>query len=222
MQDFFKYKTVNFNKLTGFGFEKTEDGYVYRTPIAEGQFYVNVKVDCEGNVSSHTVDATTGDEYSLHLVEGASGSFVGCVRSEYENALAKIAENCFETDVFKGQCAHTVIDYAREKYGDELEFLWEKFSDNAVIRRKDNKKWYAVFIKVAKSKLGLNGEDKVDIIDLRADEQTVNSLVDGVRYFPAYHMNKKHWFTICLDGSVPAKEICTFLDASYELAKKSK
>ena len=220
MQDFFKYKTVNFDKLKGFGFEKTEDGYAYRTPIADGQFYLNVKVDCNGNISSHTVDVATGDEYALHLVEGASGSFVGYVRSEYESVLAKISEKCFETDIFKGQCAHTVIDYVRKKYGDELEFLWEKFSDSAIIRRKDNQKWYAVFIKVSRCKLGLNGEDKVDIIDLRGDEQAVNSLVDGVRYLPAYHMNKKHWFTVCLDGSVPAEEICARLDASYELAKK--
>ena len=34
----------------------------------------------------------------------------------------------------------------------------------------------------------------------------------------AYHMNKKHWCTIILDGSVPFKEICRRIDASYLLA----
>jgi len=34
---------------------------------------------------------------------------------------------------------------------------------------------------------------------------------------PAYHMNKKHWNTVSVDGSVPLKEILKMLDHSYEL-----
>lgn len=41
---------------------------------------------------------------------------------------------------------------------------------------------------------------------------------------PGYHMNKKHWNTILLDGSVPEKLIRELIDHSYELirSKKSK
>ena len=34
---------------------------------------------------------------------------------------------------------------------------------------------------------------------------------------PGYHMNKKHWNTVMLDGSVPDKEICSWIDHSYDL-----
>jgi predicted DNA-binding protein (MmcQ/YjbR family) len=34
---------------------------------------------------------------------------------------------------------------------------------------------------------------------------------------PGYHMNKKHWNTINLDGSVPDKEIFSWIDHSYDL-----
>ena len=34
---------------------------------------------------------------------------------------------------------------------------------------------------------------------------------------PGYHMNKKHWNTLILDGSLPAKLICKLVDHSYEL-----
>jgi predicted DNA-binding protein (MmcQ/YjbR family) len=34
---------------------------------------------------------------------------------------------------------------------------------------------------------------------------------------PGYHMNKKHWNTVILDGSVPDKEIQSWIDHSYEL-----
>jgi len=33
---------------------------------------------------------------------------------------------------------------------------------------------------------------------------------------PGYHMNKKHWNTVQLDGSIPDKEIFSWIDHSYE------
>jgi len=34
---------------------------------------------------------------------------------------------------------------------------------------------------------------------------------------PGYHMNKKHWNTINLDGTVPDKEVFSWIDHSYDL-----
>jgi predicted DNA-binding protein (MmcQ/YjbR family) len=39
---------------------------------------------------------------------------------------------------------------------------------------------------------------------------------------PGYHMNKKHWNTIILDGTVPDKEIYSWIDHSYDLVLKRK
>jgi predicted DNA-binding protein (MmcQ/YjbR family) len=36
---------------------------------------------------------------------------------------------------------------------------------------------------------------------------------------PGYHMNKKHWNTIILDGSVPDIELFSWVDHSYDLIK---
>jgi predicted DNA-binding protein (MmcQ/YjbR family) len=36
---------------------------------------------------------------------------------------------------------------------------------------------------------------------------------------PGYHMNKKHWNTVILDGSVPDKEVLAWIDHSYNLVK---
>jgi predicted DNA-binding protein (MmcQ/YjbR family) len=33
---------------------------------------------------------------------------------------------------------------------------------------------------------------------------------------PGYHMNKKHWNTVLLDGSIPDKEIFSWIDHSYD------
>ena len=37
---------------------------------------------------------------------------------------------------------------------------------------------------------------------------------------PGYHMNKKHWNTVELDGSIPAREVERMIDHSYELVAK--
>lgn len=42
---------------------------------------------------------------------------------------------------------------------------------------------------------------------------------DGI--VPGFHMNKKHWNTVYLDGSVPGKLVKELIDHSYELVVKS-
>ena len=39
---------------------------------------------------------------------------------------------------------------------------------------------------------------------------------------PGYHMNKKHWNTIYIDGSVPDKEVFSWIDHSYDLVLNKK
>jgi len=35
---------------------------------------------------------------------------------------------------------------------------------------------------------------------------------------PGYHMNKKHWNTVVLDGTVPEGELLAMMEQSYQLA----
>ena len=45
--------------------------------------------------------------------------------------------------------------------------------------------------------------------------QMVRAAFDAVR--PGYHMNKEHWNTVKLDGTVPEDELLGWIDESYEL-----
>lgn len=38
---------------------------------------------------------------------------------------------------------------------------------------------------------------------------------------PGYHLNKTHWNTVTLDGSVPDEEVLAMIDDSYDLVVKS-
>lgn len=214
----FDYKSPNFGKLISFGFMADGNNFFYRTQLLDGQFELRVGI-CGGEVNTGLIDPATDEPYTLHLVEGAGGTFVGAVRAEYERVLTEIAEKCFERDVFKSDISHKVIEYVRAKYGCELEYLWKTFPSNAIWRRKDSSKWFGIMLTLSKRKLGLDSDEVINMIDLRIDPEVAPSVVDGKRYFPGYHMNKKSWFTMCLDGSVSTEEIYGWIDKSYNLAK---
>ena len=208
------------SKLISFGFECHDAIYRYQTMLAESKFLLTVVIDQEGSISSELLDPSTNEPYTLHLAAGAVGSFVGSVRSEYEKILADIAEKCFEPDIFKTIQAKQIIKYINKTYGDQLEYLWKKFPDNAIWRRTDNKKWYGVLLAVSQRKLGLKKDETIEIIDLRYPPEDLTKLIDNKTYFPGWHMNKTNWYTIILNESVSTEEIFHLIDKSYKLAKQ--
>lgn len=216
----FKNRKLNIQKLLAFGFEETDNGYTYNCDLICGQMKLTVAVSQDKRTYTEVIDNSSGEEYVLHRVPSASGAFVGKVKTEYESILEEISSKCFEPDVFKSEQSKAVIAYVRKSYGDELEFLWQKFPDNAVVRRKDNKKWYAAILTVSRRKLGFDSDEKVEILDLRMTPEDIQMMIDGVKYFSGYHMNKKHWITVCLDGTMPFAEISRRIDESYNLAVK--
>ena len=109
-----------------------------------------------------------------------------------------------------------IYEYVKKQYGTVPEYLWKESPESAVLRH-PNGKWYAVLMKVEKSKLGLEGDTKVDIIDVKCDPDMVGLLTETYGFLPGYHMNKKYWITMLLDGTVSEAKILDFLDMSYDL-----
>lgn len=69
--------------------------------------------------------------------------------------------------MFGSSGAKAVLSYAEKKYGNSAEYLWEKFPSNAILRRRDNAKWYAAILTVKAEKLGLTDDCMLEVIDLR-------------------------------------------------------
>ncbi|MDE7478881.1 MAG: MmcQ/YjbR family DNA-binding protein [Lachnospiraceae bacterium] len=217
---YFKRKKLNPSKLFAYGFETVSGGYRYVTAVLDGNFILTVMIDDSGKVQTEMIEQDTKEAYILYKVENAAGGFIGAVKSACEEVLLDIAEKCYDPDVFQSEQTKELIEYVRSRYGDELEFLWEKSPNNAVWRRKDTKKWYAAVLTVSKQKLGLQSSEIVEIIDLRLHPEQIKTLVDNQRYFPGWHMNKKNWYTMILDNTITTEEICSKIDESYRLAVK--
>lgn len=77
-----------------------------------------------------------------------------------------------------------------------------------VLRRKSNRRWFAVFLRV-------HGRESVNLKcdPMRAD--LYRRLYPEVT--PGWHMNKTHWNTVALDGRLPDDELRAMLVHSYEL-----
>lgn len=217
----FQNKKPNRSKLLTFGFTQVETGYQYEKILPDSGFRLVVRIDPRGGIASEMTDPSLNEPYTLHLAGGAAGGFARGIRNQYEETLAEIAQRCFDPDVFQTRQAKELIDYVRNAHGDELEFLWKRFPDNAVWRRKDTGKWYGALLTVSRRKLGMGREEAVEIVDLRIPPAELDALIDHKRYFPGYHMNKRRWVTIVLDGSVPLEDICRRVEESYLLAVKT-
>ncbi len=67
--------------------------------------------------------------------------------------------------------------------------------------------------------LGINNEPLR--VNLKCDPQRAEILREQYRaVLPGYHMNKRHWNTLVLDGSVPESEVRAMIDDSYALVVK--
>lgn len=217
-EDIFLRKKVLPEKLKQYGFQENNNNYQYSTDILNSDFRLFISISKNSIPDTTLIEIATNEEYTLYKTYD-TGIFVGEVRSAIEKILRDIADKCYETAVFKSKQAINLIEYIRKKHGDELEYLWKKTPNNAIWRRKDNKKWYGVLLTISRHKLGIKSDEIVEIINLRGNQENVKVLVDYQCYYPGWHMNKKYWYTIVLDDSVPLNEIYRRIDESYLLVK---
>lgn len=108
-----------------------------------------------------------------------------------------------------------IFAWAKQQYGTEPDYPWK--DNNAVLRHRDNHKWYAVLLEVSSTRLGLPGEETVDVLNVKCEPLLIGSLRTQPGFFPAYHMNKDKWLSILLDGTVPEEEVKSLMDMSYGL-----
>ena len=116
-----------------------------------------------------------------------------------------------------------VYDYVKTKYRSEIESLWMRYPSYGVFRHKDNQKWYGIIMDIPRSKLGLPGDETVDVLDIKPGDLFLRDLLlkqDG--FFPGYHMNHGSWISVVLDGTVEFEEIRGLIDRSFMATASAK
>ena len=207
--------------LLNYGFKKINNEYIYQQNIGNDKFRVEVIIN-KDNMTSKIIDILNEEEYILVDLKTTLGEYASKIKDEYEFIINDIINKCSYIDSFKSKQTKKIITYIKEKYHNELEFLWPNSLDTAVFRCSDTNKWYGVLMIIEKKKLGFKDPTKVEILNLKYQKDKMDSLIDNKLFFRGYHMNKKSWLTIILDESVNINKIYELIDNSYSLVIKER
>ena len=217
MFEIFNSYQFNKEKAKDYGFVENEQVWNYSCQILQGDFYMTVSITPD-NVRFHVFDQETGDLYPQVHMESMRGSFVGSVREACLEILYQIRKACFDVQDFICPQTKRIIAQVQEKYGNQLEYLWEKSPDTAVLRHEGNQKWYAVLMRIPWDKLEKGREGLVEAVNLKHDQ--VADLLSKKGIYPAFHMNKRYWLSLALDDSLQDEEVLELIERSWNLTVK--
>lgn len=114
-------------------------------------------------------------------------------------------------------------DYISERYGVQPEHLWQEYPEYDVFRHpsRDGKgKWFAFLANAMYEQIGEkanNPNEETFVAVVKVDPELINELSTQPGYARGYHMNKEHWLTVLLDGSVSFTDVCKHIDSSFQL-----
>ncbi|EJP21078.1 PF04237 family protein [Streptococcus oralis SK304] len=217
MFEIFKSYQFNKEKANAYGFVENGEIWTYSCQILQGDFIMTVSITPD-NVSFQVFDKETGDLYPQVHMESMRGSFVGSVREACLEILHQIRKACFDVQDFICPQTKRIMAQVQEKYGNQLEYLWEKSPDTAVLRHEGNQKWYAVLMRIPWDKLEKGREGLVEAVNIKHNQ--VADLLSQKGIYPAFHMNKRYWISLALDDSLSDDEVLDLLEISWNLTLK--
>ncbi len=217
MFEIFKSYQFNQEKARAYGFLESSGVWTYSCQILQGDFVMVVSITAD-NVSFQVFDQETGDLYPQVHMENMRGSFVGSVREACLEILYQIRKICFDMQDYICPQTKRIMALVQEKYGNQLEYLWEKSPDSAVLRHEGNKKWYAVLMRISWDKLEKGREGLVEAVNLKHDQVADLLLKKGI--YLAFHMNKRYWISVAFDDTLSDEEVLDLIEKSWKLTTK--
>ena len=112
--------------------------------------------------------------------------------------------------------------YINEHYAVFQENPWKEFPTFTTFKHENNKKWFALIMEVPFEKLKIEKDGTVSVINLKHFPEMIGGLRKQQGILPAYHMNKEHWITVLLDGTVSKEKVIELIDISYEITATRK
>ena len=217
MFEIFKAYQFNRKKAKEYGFVENQGVWTHSSTILQGDFLILVTVE-DGVLGFQVYDQETGDLYPQVHMGSMRGTFVGSVREACLEVLYEIRKSCVDVQAFICPQTKRIMALVQEKYGNQLEYLWEKSPDTAVLRHEDNQKWYAILMRIPWDRLDKGREGLVEAVNLKHDQ--VADLLSLMGIYPAFHMNKRYWISLPLDDTLTDEKVLELFDRSWFLTSK--
>ena len=111
------------------------------------------------------------------------------------------------------------ISFIKEKYDISPDYPFDDANVH-VFRHPDTRKWFGIIMTVKACKFASGEAGCVDIVNLKCSQDIILSMIEEEGIYPAYHMSKKHWISVCLSDKVSDKTLKWLTDVSYDLTRK--
>lgn len=215
-KEIFKRSNIAWDQLIPYGFQKQGDKYLISKKILNDSFRIDVVISKDGNVQGKIFDFAFEEEYRNYRIENQVGEFINKVREEFENFLIEIKNHCTIPNYFITNQANRITNLINQEYHDSPEFPWNDLPGSGIFRHSNNKKWYGLIMNINRNKID-NGNEEVEILNVKLEEEEIQKLLKQKGFYHAYHMNKKNWITIILNDTVTDEIIMDCIRKSYQL-----
>ena len=110
------------------------------------------------------------------------------------------------------------LNICLESYGTLPDYPFNEDFETAVLRHGDNRKWYAIVMRVPRRKFGFESDETIDVVNLKLPTEMFGSFGASDGVYPAYHMNKLHWISVLLPDA--SEDVVSFLtNVSFEATR---
>ena len=113
------------------------------------------------------------------------------------------------------------LEYCFDTYGTSPDYPFDDWMESVVLRHTDNRKWYAIVMKVSRRKFGFDSDEVIDVVNLKLPTEMFGSFGSPDGVYPAYHMNKLHWISVLLPDA-PDDVVRFLVNVSFEATKSPK
>ncbi len=110
------------------------------------------------------------------------------------------------------------LEYCLDTYGTVADYPFEEDLETSVLRHGDNRKWYAIVMRVSRRKFGFESDEVTDVVNLKLPTELFGSFGASEGVYPAYHMNKLHWISVLLHDA-PHDVVRFLTNVSFEATR---
>ena len=113
------------------------------------------------------------------------------------------------------------LEYCLSTYGASPDYPFDEDFETAVLRHADNRKWYAIVMRVSRRKFDFDSDEVIDVVNLKLPTEMFGSFGVADSVYPAYHMNKLHWISVLLPDA-PEDVVQFLVNVSFEATKNKR
>ena len=199
--------------LAEWGFENGQARHV----LVEGEFELGMTL-LDQELELVVYDLAMEEPYTLFEVASASGALVTALRQQVDDILNRILGQQIQDNPL----VERLVDYVATTYGLAPAHPFKRHPEIIGFKVPTVDKLFGIFLPVDYCRLDKTSlrTDQVLVLNLKGKPEHIVERIDYCRYFPAYHMNKKHWFSVLLDAQTDWNQLTSLLAESYRLVKK--